>query len=188
MHESWAKPAAEEAVFDQKGCMFLSPLFVVRTDQKFIAKNSDDAAHNVNISDLGKNSIIPPGQALDFSSGIKATAMPISVSCNVHGWMKAAALVRDAKNPYFGLSAKDGKFEVANLPAGEPVEIQIWHSHCAGVNVTANDIKVAKGKFTVTLKEGETKEVVFKIAPKDLVRSKTNLANQTAIQHSSSFQ
>ena len=39
--------------------------------------------------------------------------------------MKAYMLPRE--NGYFAVSADDGSFEIANLPAGEELEIQVWH-------------------------------------------------------------
>ena len=31
------------------------------------------------------------------------------------------------KNGYFAITDADGNFEIANVPAGEPLEFQVWH-------------------------------------------------------------
>ena len=36
------------------------------------------------------------------------------------------------KNGYFAMTDADGKFEIANVPAGEPLEFQVWHESGAG--------------------------------------------------------
>ncbi len=35
-------------------------------------------------------------------------------------------------NSYVAVSRADGRFEIANLPAGEDIEFQAWHERAAG--------------------------------------------------------
>jgi hypothetical protein len=71
------------------------------------------------------------------------------------------------KNGYFAITGPDGSFEIANLPAGEDVEIQVWHERGAGAKGVlivdtdaAKELKWSKkGRFKVKLEEGETREI-----------------------------
>jgi hypothetical protein len=78
--------------------------------------------------------------------------------------MLAYILPRNDK--YFAVTAADGSFEIANVPAGEPVEIQVWHEYSASPNGLFVDTPEAKqmkwtkqGRFKVTIPEGETLEL-----------------------------
>jgi hypothetical protein len=124
-------------------------------------KNSDPTGHNTNIGGKMRfNQTIPAGQTVAFKPQ-KEEATPAQVTCSIHPWMLAYMLPRD--NKYFAVTAADGTFEIANVPAGEPIEIQVWHEHSASPNglvVNTPEAKALKwtkqGRFTVTIPEGET--------------------------------
>jgi hypothetical protein len=68
--------------------------------------------------------------------------------------MKGYVVVQS--NPYMAISGKDGIFEIKNVPAGIPLEFQVWHESSSGPNgaVQADraDLKwQPNGRFTVTL-------------------------------------
>ena len=66
----------------------------------------------------------PPRARINIE-GLKADdKFPITVACNIHGWMKAYVRVFD--HPYFAVTDKDGNFEIKNAPAGE-WRLKIWH-------------------------------------------------------------
>ena len=57
---------------------------------------------------------------------------------------------------YFAVTKDDGSFEIPNLPAGEEVEIQVWHERGAGPGgalvLPKKDLKwTPKGRFKVKL-------------------------------------
>jgi hypothetical protein len=58
--------------------------------------------------------------------------------------MKSYLIARD--DPYFAVTGKDGSFEIANLPAGEEIEFQVWHERSAA-GISAGP--VSKGRFKV---------------------------------------
>jgi hypothetical protein len=160
VHES-AQPSQDEVVFDQKECKFLSHVFPVAIGQTVSLKNSDPTGHNTKIGGkMNFNQTIASGAALPFKPQ-KAEATPAQVTCSIHPWMIAYMLPRE--NKYFAVTADDGTFEIANVPAGEPIEIQVWHEHSAnpsGLFVNTPEAKAFKwsnkGRFTVTIPEGET--------------------------------
>jgi hypothetical protein len=162
VHES-ANPKTDPIEFDQKYCVFLTHVVGANVGQSLDIKNSDPTGHNTNI--VGTfNQLIPSGGAIPFKVP-KETAQPVKVVCSIHPWMTAWMLAR--KNGYYAISDADGKFEIANVPAGEPLEFQVWHESGAapgqglvGATADAPDLKWSnRGRVTVTLPENQVKEV-----------------------------
>jgi plastocyanin len=165
VHDS-AQPKAGDVVFDQKSCMFLTHVIGASVGQTLDIKNSDDVGHNTNI--VGKkntfNQTIPAGQSIPFKLQ-KEEATPAAVTCSIHPWMSAYLLPR--ANGYFAVTAADGSFEIQNVPAGEKLEIQVWHESAAGAGgalvITTPEAKALewsnKGRFSLTLQPGEVKEI-----------------------------
>jgi hypothetical protein len=160
-----AGPKTEPFVFDQKQCVFLSHVFAVTVDQPIEIKNSDDVGHNTNITGQNTfNQTIPSGGSSPFAAK-REEALPASISCSIHPWMRAYILPR--KNAYFAITAPDGSFEITNLPAGEEIEIQVWHESAAGGNGAlfvesdaAKELKWNnKGRFKIHLEPDETREL-----------------------------
>jgi len=148
----------EPLVFDQKNCEFLSPVFAARVGQPVEIKNSDPTGHNTNISGTTFNNLIPAEQTSVYTPTAE-TGMPISVTCNIHPWMKAYAVFR--KDGYVAVSASDGSFTIPDLPAGEPLEFQVWHARAAGgLKLDRPDLNWSpKGRFQVTLQPDEVKDL-----------------------------
>jgi len=154
-HDSFAVSANEELLYDQKGCFFLTHVTGVRTGQPVRIKNSDPIGHNTNISPPADTSINPllPGGGDLVHSFKRAQAEPVSVTCNIHPWMKAWILPRT--DPYFAATDKEGRFQLANVPAGEEIEFQVWHEKAPG-GLVAGPVQ-GKGRFKVTIPaDGET--------------------------------
>jgi hypothetical protein len=91
--------------------------------------------------------------------------MPIGVHCSIHPWMISYMVVRE--NKYYAVTAPDGSFEIPNLPAGEEVEIQIWHESATGsqgalviTTDAAKELKWSgKGRIKIKLEENEVREI-----------------------------
>jgi hypothetical protein len=163
VHES-ANAKTEPVVFDQKHCVFLSHVVGVTVGQSLDIKNSDPTGHNTNILGSGFNQLIPADGSIPFKVQ-KESQQPNKVTCSIHPWMTAYMLPR--KNGYFAVTDADGKFEIANVPAGEPLEFQVWHESGAapgqglvGTTADAPDLKWSnRGRLAITLKPDEVKEV-----------------------------
>jgi hypothetical protein len=75
------------------------------------------------------------------------------------------------ENGYFAVTAPDGTFEIANVPAGEKIEFQVWHESASGTSgalvVNTPESKSIgwsnKGRFSVTLEPDEVKEIQIKV-------------------------
>jgi hypothetical protein len=129
IHPSLKDIKEKEVSLDQPCCQFIPHALAMREGQTLIAKNSSPVGHNVNYTghpfrNPGKNVSLPAKGSLPIE-GLKADdKFPISVACNIHGWMKAYVRVFD--HPYFAVTDKDGNFEIKNAPAGD-WRLKIWH-------------------------------------------------------------
>ena len=150
-----------QIVFDQKNCEFLAPVFAARVGQSIDIRNSDPVGHNTNISGSDFNQLIPAGGGLVYAPKSE-TGMPTMVTCNVHPWMKAYMVFR--KDGYVAVTAADGSFTIPDLPAGEPLEFQVWHERSTGANgalgLAKPELKwTPKGRFQIKLEENEVKDL-----------------------------
>ena len=64
----------------------------------------------------------------------------VKVYCNIHSHMSATILVMD--NPYFTVPARDGAFELANVPAGQYTLVG-WHERAGERRVS---VRVERAK------------------------------------------
>ena len=172
-HESYA--ATRDALlsgnraFDQKNCQFLSPIYALRSTQTLEIVNSDPVSHNTMISPSTPkvqplNVTIPVGGKVTWKPG-GAAKQPIPVSCSIHPWMRAFVISRD--DPYFAVSAKDGTFEINNVPAGVELEFRIWQGASKWIDGTVKlngeDQKLKRGQIRVTLEPDQTLDWNFEL-------------------------
>jgi hypothetical protein len=81
------------------------------------------------------------------------------------------------KNAYYAVTDDQGRFEIANVPAGEPLEFQVWHESgdaasngLVGETPDAPDLKwTNRGRVSLTLQPDEVKEIKV-IVPPDAFR------------------
>src|SRR5262249_15522778 len=133
-HPDYAASAGEKVVLDNKDCHFVPHVLTVRTGQPLDIKNSDAVSHNTNVALTANqpfNSIISSNTSAELKLASAETS-PTVVTCNIHPWMKGYLVVQ--ANPYMTVSAKDGTFEIKNVPTGVPLEFQAWHEASTGNN------------------------------------------------------
>jgi hypothetical protein len=156
-----------QLLFDQKNCEFITPVFAARVGQPVDVHNSDTVGHNTNIAGTSFNQLIPTGQGTVYKPDTE-TGMPVTVTCNIHPWMKAYAVFR--KDGYVAVTAADGSFAIPDLPAGEPLEFQVWHERSTGPNgavgIDKPELKwTPKGRFQITLQPDEVKDLGTLVVP-----------------------
>jgi hypothetical protein len=125
--------------------MFLSHVFAAQTKDTIVIKNSDPIGHNTSLTPPGQqgiNPLLPSGGEAEYKFA-KPVAMPVDTTCSIHPWMKAYIMARE--DPYFAVTKPDGSFEIANLPAGEEIEFQVWHER-PGNNFDVPGL-ATKGRF-----------------------------------------
>jgi plastocyanin len=137
---------------DQQGCMYDPHVITLMAGQTLEVKNDDQTTHNIHPMPKDNrewNKSQPPGAA-PIDDTFARPEMAIPVKCNVHPWMKSYIFV--FKNPYYAVTAKDGKFEIKNLPPGT-YTIEAWQE------------KYGVQDQTVTVGPKESKEVSFTFKP-----------------------
>ncbi|MEX2113574.1 MAG: hypothetical protein WD845_10340 [Pirellulales bacterium] len=171
VHDS-AKPLeagqGSPVIFDQKNCMFLTHVTAMQVGQPLDIKNSDPIGHNTKIdprSGVPFNQNLPTGETVAYIPTAEE-ALPAGVSCSIHPWMRAYLLPR--KDKYFAVTNDDGSFEIANLPAGEDLEIQVWHERGTGPSgalvLDRKELKwTSKGRFKVKLEPDVATELTFDV-------------------------
>ena len=156
VNDSAKTPPAAVPTFDQKQCLFATPLLGVQVGQKFLVKNSDSTTHNFHtapVNNAAENKNISAGKA-EEQAFTKEEPRPVPVNCDVHPWMKAYILPR--ANAYFAVTKDDGSFEIADLPAGEDLEIVVWHELAPNIPVNATAQKISgQGRFKIKLEPGK---------------------------------
>ncbi len=164
VNPEYAATANTPAVLDNHDCHFVPHVLAMRTSQPFVIKNSDTVGHNTNAAlsaNAPFNVIVPSGKEADEKLA-SAEPTPATVTCNIHPWMKGYLVV--LPHPYVAVSAKDGTFEIKDVPAGVPLEFQAWHeastSGNGAVQAERPDLKWGNnGRFTVTLQPNEVMDL-----------------------------
>lgn len=128
VHPALKASAVKEVVFDQQGCRFVPHALFARTDQTIVVKSNDACAHNTRMV-AGRNQpfnfALTPNDRMGTSLRLKVPERrPIPIECSIHTWMKAHWLILD--HPYASVSDQQGRFTIADLPAGEHA-FWIWH-------------------------------------------------------------
>jgi hypothetical protein len=130
----------KDVVLDQKGCHYLPHVQAGTVGSKLDITNSDQALHTAHA--YGKNDVSLYNVATP-SAGSKATQKldqlgPTHFKCDAgHTWMSAWIYTFD--HPYFAVTDANGKFSIANVPAGT-YTVKAWHEKFGEVT----------GKVTVT--------------------------------------
>ena len=136
----------KHAAMDQKNLVFIPHVLPVLAGTTVDYQNSDDVLHNVFSPDKCAEKFNlgtwPKGQTRSYLFK-EAGCFPVML-CNVHPEMEAYVVVLE--NPYYAVSAKDGSYEIKNVPAGK-YALKIWHEKLKGQSV---DIEVPeKGEVVV---------------------------------------
>ncbi len=139
---------AQPVLLDQRGCMYVPHIVALMTNQPLEVRNLDKTTHNVHALPVDNpewNESQPIG-APPIKQRFAVPENAIPLQCNVHPWMKAYVFV--FANPYFAVTAKDGKFEINNLPPGT-YTVEAWQE------------KYGVEDQSVTLGPRQSKEVSF---------------------------
>jgi len=170
VHPDLANAPVEDAIFDQKECRFITHVLPMQVKQKLVVLNTDTTAHNTNAA---------PGRGNDSFNVLleKITGkyeykfknpltVPFDATCSIHPWMKGFIIARP--DPYFAVTAADGSFEIAKLPAGEDLEFQVWHERAAGEGngLRAKPEWTNRGRFPLKIaQDGETVTMEIPVDP-----------------------
>lgn len=157
-------PLVEAPLLDQVGCMFEPYVLALVAGQELPIRNSDPEFHNIHGSPK-INREFNLGQPLPGTVMKRSLDQPelfIRLKCDVHPWMFAYVCVLN--HPFFAVTDTNGLFRLpGGLPAGE-------------YQVTARHLKAGELTQTVTLGEGERRELRFDLSIDPAVQSQSSVA------------
>ena len=144
--------AAQNAEIDQKKCEYSPHVQVMAVNGEIALRNSDPILHNIQFFQ-GDNSlffnIAQPVQGQVNKHKLEK-AGTIYVECAVHGWMQGNVVVVD--NPYYAVTDENGKFAIADLPAGK-YQIKVWHEYVGELTREVTVTAKAETALNVDLKD-----------------------------------
>ncbi len=140
--------ATKSVTLSQQGCLYEPHVFGVQVNQPLDIVNNDETLHNVNCKPTKSKpfNVAQPTKGMKTTAKFTAPEVMVKCVCNIHPWM--AAYIGVVDNPYYGVTGDDGSFSLANVPAGN-YTIEAWHE------------KYGTQTQTVSVKDGETKEMAF---------------------------
>jgi plastocyanin len=139
----------EHTVMDQRKLTFIPHVLVVLKGTAVDFLNSDAVGHNVYWPSINRDKKLahnlgtwPQGEKKSFTFNDLGVA---PLLCNVHSEMSGYIVV--VPTPYYGVSSKDGSYEIKNVPPGH-YTVTTWSEE--GKPTTAT-VDVAAGAATVDL-------------------------------------
>lgn len=129
---------AQNVQIDQKGCEYIPHVQVIPAKADLAIVNSDPTLHNIHLyqNDDSLFNIAQPVQNQVNKYKLAKTGM-VFAQCDVHGWMQSHMAVVD--NPYYAVTDENGKFTIADLPAGT-YKVKVWHEY---LGEKTQDVNVA---------------------------------------------
>ena len=118
---------------DQRGCIYIPRVSVVRAGRPVTFINSDPIFHNVKA--MAKNNRRfnqgMPRKNQRLTKVFDKNEITVHAKCSVHPWMGAHIGVFD--HPWFSKTDKNGEFTLPKLPAGK-YTLTFWHEVYGEVN------------------------------------------------------
>jgi len=144
---AWPVPS-EPVVLDQQGCQYKPHVSGVMVGQPLKILNSDQLMHNIHSLPKINSSFnqAMPASVTEAVYSFSEEEVMFKIKCDVHPWM--SAWIGVTSHPFFAVTATDGKFTIAGLPAGT-YEIEAWHE------------KIGVRTASITLADGEAGNLDF---------------------------
>ncbi len=134
---------------DQKNLVFVPHVLAVPTGSNVAFKNSDKVNHNIFSADACKKfnlGTYNPGMVKNI---VFDKPCVVNLLCNVHSEMSGYVIAVDSN--YMAVTGADGKFTIANVPAGT-YEVGVWNE------------KLKAPKTMVTVANGQSATVAINLA------------------------
>ncbi|QDU97007.1 cupredoxin domain-containing protein [Lignipirellula cremea] len=156
-HISYRISTRKPVVFDNLNCRFEPHIVVAHTGQPVELKNSDPVQHNTKINFFANNPINPllPASSKTTQKFDQPERLPAGASCSIHPWMVGWVFVLD--HPYATVSAKNGEFEIKNLPVGT-WNFRVWQERCGYVReviIDGKETEWSKGVVQIKIDAGD---------------------------------
>jgi plastocyanin len=121
------------APMDQKECVFVPRIVLVRAPGTVEFLNSDRLLHNlhsVSKDNPSFNRTQPKGRTIPITF---AKPELVRIDCDLHSWMRAWVVV--APHAFYALSDGQGRFRFDQVPPGE-YTLKLWHERLGEVSRT----------------------------------------------------
>jgi hypothetical protein len=170
-HPDYQETAESEVVLDNDNCRFSPHVALLRSTQTLVVGNSDPIGHNCKIDTFSNapiNYTVPAKGKMEHQFPL-AERLPSKVTCSIHPWMHGWVLIRD--NPYMGVSDKNGKLIIKNLPVGKWI-LQVWHEKVGFVDTVKRNgtsEQWRRGRVEVEIVAGENDLGQIQLAPSAFV-------------------
>lgn len=149
-------PFAEEGEpprLNQKLCAYEPRVMVVPVGRKLVMTSDDRVGHNIRMTGAAElNVAIAAGGRV-----VRKLSRPglVRLGCDVHPWMDG--YIHVVRHPYYAVSGGDGRFTLANVPAGTH-QVRLWHEPWRQYQ------PAVEAETSVTVAAGQTVEVVFEMS------------------------
>jgi|SRR5579885_2826456 hypothetical protein len=130
-------------------CQFLPFVSVLRDRAPLTVMNLDPVAHDLQVYERDRDHVVimfhRPSLTGSGTTGLirmTGARREMVMQCGMHPYMRAHGLAVD--NPYYAVSARDGSFAIADLPAGT-YRVRAWHPV---LGVQEREVTVRAGEAT----------------------------------------
>jgi plastocyanin len=119
-----AAAAARTATMDQVDKTFVPGLLPIAVGTNVSFPNHDQIHHHVYSFSRTKTFELPLYKGEDAKPVLFDKVGVVKVGCNIHDWMSGIILV--LPTPWFAKTDSDGRWQIANIPAGKHTVVA-WH-------------------------------------------------------------
>jgi plastocyanin len=144
---------AQNPIFDQKTCEFRPHILTFPAGSTIDVTNSDGILHNIHTTSTVNPSSnqAQPKFKPKIQIKVEKPEWPISVKCDVHGWMSGYWVSQE--HPYYAVTDATGSFKIADIPPGD-YKVELWQE------------KFGKKTVQVTIKPKEDTKVAWTMGAK----------------------
>jgi len=141
------------ATMDQIDKTFVPGLLPIVVGTRVSFPNHDQIHHHVYSFSRTKSFELPLYKGEDAKPVLFDKVGVVKVGCNIHDWMSGIILV--LPTPWFAKTDSDGRWQIANVPAGQHTVVA-WHELSKQkpeetAQPATGDANVAEMKFVLTL-------------------------------------
>jgi len=123
-------------VLDQKNCIYTPRVVGARVGGTLRIVSDDPLTHNVHgVSPKNPFNFSEQKAGASRDITLKGPDVMMRIVCDIHSWM--VSYVGVESHPFYAVSAADGSFKIANVPAGKQT-VRIWHERFGQLTKTVN--------------------------------------------------